>query len=263
MIGYWSLVSARFRALLQYRAAAIAGFGTQLFWGLIRVMIFEAFYLSSAASQPMPLEDVTTYIWLGQAFLVFLPWNVDRDIQAIIRSGAVSYELLRPLDLYWAWFSRAIALRSAPALLRCVPMLVIAGAFFGLQPPDSWGSAAAFLFAMLGALLLSAAITTLLNISLLWTISGDGASTLGPAAVIIFSGMVIPIPLFPDWAQPIFRALPFSGLVDMPFRVYSGHIPLGQLPVYLAHQLGWTLTLILFGKWVLSRGVRRMVVQGG
>ena len=88
MRGYRAIVSARFRTLLQYRAAAFAGMVTQLFWGLVLVMIFEAFFRSSTAPQPMELEEVATYIWLGQAFLVLLPWNVDRDIQAMIRSGA-------------------------------------------------------------------------------------------------------------------------------------------------------------------------------
>ena len=36
--------------------------------------------------------------------------------------------------------------------------------------------------------------------------------------------MIIPLPLFPDWAQPVVWALPFAGLVDLPFRVYTGHI---------------------------------------
>ena len=109
MISYRAIVSARFRTLLQYRAAALAGLGTQLFWGLIRVMIMEAFYLSSNSSQPMGIEDVITYIWLGQAFLGLQPWNMDPDLKTFIRSGGVSYELLRPLDLYANWYSRAIA----------------------------------------------------------------------------------------------------------------------------------------------------------
>ena len=36
MRPYWAVLSARFRMLLQYRAAALAGLGTQVFWGLIR-----------------------------------------------------------------------------------------------------------------------------------------------------------------------------------------------------------------------------------
>lgn len=132
---YQAIVSARFRTLLQHRAAALAGFATQLFWGLIRVMIFEAFFRSTSTQQPMDLADGVTYIWLGQAFFILLPWNVDRDIQALIRSGAVSYELLRPLDLYTLWFSRALAWRTAPTLLWSVPLLAMAVLFFDMQAP--------------------------------------------------------------------------------------------------------------------------------
>ena len=263
MIGYWAVVSARFRTLLQYRAAALAGLGTQLLWGLIRVMIFEAFYLSTTASQPMDVADVITYVWLTQALLGMLPWNVDPDIRALIRSGGVSYELLRPLDLYSHWYSRALALRTAPTLLRSIPLLAAAGVFLGMQAPASWAAAGAFSVAILAALLLSCAITSLLNISLLWTVSGDGIAAIGSAAVVLFSSMLVPIPFFPDWAQPVINALPFGGLVDTPFRLYLGHIPPGDLLSHLAQQLVWVVALVVLGRWVLSRGLRRLVVQGG
>jgi len=71
--AYWSLLSARFRMLLQYRAAALAGLGTQLFWGVIRMMVFEAFYRSTDAAQPMSLPDIITYVWLTQAMLHLVP----------------------------------------------------------------------------------------------------------------------------------------------------------------------------------------------
>ena len=50
---YLALLSARYRMLLQYRAAAMAGAATQLFWGFIRIMILLAFYRSSSAEPPM------------------------------------------------------------------------------------------------------------------------------------------------------------------------------------------------------------------
>ena len=258
-----ALVSAHFRTLLQYRAAALAGLGTQLFWGLIRVMIFEAFYSANVNAQPMELSQVVTYVWLGQAFLVMLPWNVHRDVQALIRSGGVSYELLRPLDLYTAWYSRALAFRSAPTLLRAAPLLTVAGLFLGMEAPASWSAAVAFAVAMAGALLLSCAITTLLTISLMWTVSGQGVTQLMTAAVTVFSGNIVPLPFFPDWAQPVLSFMPFRGLADAPYRLYLGHIPPGDLPSHLAHQLAWVIALVLLGRWALSRGLRRMVIQGG
>ena len=263
MSGYWALVSAHLRTELQYRAAAIAGMVTQLVFGLIIVGIYRAFYSSAVSPQPMALRDVITYVWLGQALLRMLPWNVDRELRLLIRSGGVAYEMLRPLDLYSAWYCRALAWRAAPTLLRALPMVAIAMPLLGMQPPASLTAGLACAAAIGGALLLGCAITTLMNISLLWTVSGDGISQLVPVLVVVLSGMALPLPLFPAWAQPLLRVLPFAGLVDTPFRLYVGHLPVSQLPSLLAHQLAWSAALILLGRWVLARGLRRLVVQGG
>ena len=263
MKPYIAVLGARFRILLQYRAAAIAGMGTQLFWGLIRVMIFEAFYRSGAGEQPMALPDVITYVWLGQALIALQPWGVEQDLRALIRSGNVAYEMLRPLDLYTFWYSRAVAQRTAPTILRCIPLLAISGLFLGLQPPVSWPAAGAWLVTTLGALVLSCAITSLLTISLLWTVSGEGVANLIGPAVILLSGMIIPLPLFPDWAQPVLNFLPFRGLLDVPFRLYMGHLPTNTLLPLLAHQFAWSAAFILLGRVALHRGLRRLVVQGG
>ena len=263
MRPYVAILSARFRTLLQYRAAAAAGLGTQLFWGLIRVMIFDAFYRSTDLPQPMTYVEVVTYVWLGQALLGLLPWNADRDVQAIIRSGVVAYEMVRPVDLYSLWFSRAVALRSAPTILRAAPMFVLAIAFLGMAPPASWASAGVWAAATLGAVLLSAAITTLLTISMLWTISGEGIAGILAAAVMILSGMIVPLPLFPDWVQWLLDVLPFRGLVDAPFRLYLGHIPPSEALSVLFHQAAWIAIFVGAGRLALARGTRRLVVQGG
>ena len=86
---YWAVLSARYLSLLQYRAAALAGAGTQFFWGFIRIMILLAFYQSSSESQPMDFADVVTYVWLGQALLALLPWNHDLDLERQIRDGGM------------------------------------------------------------------------------------------------------------------------------------------------------------------------------
>src|SRR5262249_39706596 len=155
-----------------------------------------------------------------------LPWNADADIREMVRSGAVAYELCRPVDLYTLWYARAVAWRTAPTLLRAVPMALVAAVGlpliglgeWRLAPPPSLGSAAAFVAAIGSTLLLGCALTTLMNISLLWTISGDGTVLVMTALVTFFSGMLIPLPLLPQWAQPFVKALPFAGLVDFPFR---------------------------------------------
>jgi ABC-2 type transport system permease protein len=75
--------------------------------------------------------------------------------------------------------------------------------------------------------------------------------------------MIVPLPLLPDWAQPIVQALPFAGLIDLPFRVFTGHIPADAVLSVLRHQILWTIALVLFGRWLLSRAMHHVVVQGG
>jgi ABC-2 type transport system permease protein len=62
---YLAVAGARFRLLLQYRAAALAGFITQCWWGAIKIMVLTAFY-SGAATTPMTLRQTIDYIWLAQ-----------------------------------------------------------------------------------------------------------------------------------------------------------------------------------------------------
>lgn len=263
MRSYLAVVDARFRSLLQYRAAAAAGFVTQLFWGLIRVMVFTGFYHSSTARQPLSYPDAITYLWLGQAFLAMFPWNVETDIRALIRSGNVAYELLRPLDLYTFWFCRVLAYRTAPVVLRAGPMFIVAGLLFGMKLPPTWESLGLWIVSMLGMLALSCAITTLLTLSLLWTISGDGIVRIAPGLVTLLSGMLIPIPLMPKWAQPVLYALPFRGVCDTPFRIYSGNMPPVEAIPAIVQQFVWAVVLIAAGRLALARGLRRLVVQGG
>jgi len=263
LTAYRAIFAARFRVLLQYRTAAAAGLVTQLFWGLIRVMIFEAFYRSSGSPQPLSFADVVSYVWLGQATILLIPWSVDTEVRALVRTGGVAYELLRPLDLYWHWFVRSLALRTAPTLLRAIPLLLLATLFFGLRLPATAGAACGWIALTGAAVLLSSAITTLVNITLLWTVSGDGIARLMPTVAYLFSGMILPLPLYPDWAQQLVNFLPFRGLIDVPFRVYLGNLPVEQVPVLLLQQLAWIAVLIGFGRWLLGRARLRLVVQGG
>ncbi len=264
MRAYTAILSARFRMLLQYRAAALAGLGTQIFWGFIRIMIFAAFYAAAGdAKEPLTFAQVVTYIWLGQAMLRLLPiWN-DGELQGMIRSGSVAYELVRPVDLYNFWYARAIALQTAPTLLRSIPMLVLALLFFGMQWPATIAGGAAWIVCTMGAVLLASSIVTLVNITLLWTLVGDGARSVVGLMAWLLSGMVVPLPLFPPWAQSILVWLPFRYIVDVPFRLYVGDIPAGQAAGLLLQQMAWTAVLVLLGRVILARGVRRMVVQGG
>lgn len=263
MRSYLSIFKARLSVLFQYRAAAFAGICTQLFWGLVKVMILTAFYAQATTPQPIILGQAIAFIWIGQSLLQLLPWNIDKEIEAQVRNGNVAYELVRPLDLYFLWFFRAMAMRIVPTFIRSTPLFVFALLFFGLSLPVSVWAAVAFCVSVCLAVFLSTAITTLVIISLFWTLSGEGILRLLPHIVLVLSGLVVPLPLFPNWMQTFLDWQPFRGIVDIPSRLYTGVIPVNEAFIYFGFQLMWIVVIIVLGRFLMKRAVNQFVIEGG
>lgn len=49
----------------------------------------------------MSFSQAASYIWIGQAMLAMLPWNIEQEIGQTVRTGQVAYELARPLGSVW------------------------------------------------------------------------------------------------------------------------------------------------------------------
>ena len=269
---YRGVLRARWRETLQYRAAALAGFGTQLYWGLLRLMILAAFYQSGPAdATDFSFAHVVPYVWLGQALLSLFPFRLDGELADSVRTGSVATELLRPIDLYSYWFWRMAAWRLAQAAPRCLLMLVVAVAVLPLVGLDEWAltapasvaAAGLYLVATALALLLGVAITAVLLSLMFWTVSSEGAYYILPAIVWFGGGLVIPLPLLPDGLATVLGYLPFAGLMDIPFRIYVGHLAGTEAVLRLGLQVGWLVVLVLLGRLLLARGVRRVVILGG
>ena len=257
--------------LLQYRAAAIAGITTQIFWGCIKLMVFAAFYAVAVEPPPMTFAAVVVYVWLGQVLLGLLPWNHDPELQELFTTGSVAYELLRPLDLYWFWFARTLAYRTAPTVLRMVPGIVFAVLIlpllglpeWALPAPASLAHGLLFAVSITVTVILSCAISILITISMFWMLEARGLTTFMYGVVPVLSGMIVPLPLFPDWIQPFLYWQPFRGLCDVPFRIYSGDISVAVATQEITMQCAWVVLIVLFGIGLIARARQRLVVQGG
>jgi ABC-2 type transport system permease protein len=267
MNGYASVWKLRLINGLQYRTAAFAGVATQLFFGFIFIMVFAAFYSNSTSEPPMSLKEIVTYVWLQQMFLSFIMlWIRDPELAELITSGNIAYELCRPCDLYWFWYSKLLAQRLASAMLRSFPILTVI--FFLPEPyrmslPKSPAAFLLFLISLSLGLLVIVAISMLIYISMFWTLSPTGSILMVSIAGDFLAGSVIPVPLMPQWMQQVTFWFPFRWTADFPFRVYSGHIPADEAFWGIGVQLVWLILLIIMGKWCFKTALKRVVVQGG
>ncbi|MEG0767795.1 MAG: ABC-2 family transporter protein, partial [Clostridia bacterium] len=121
----------------------------------------------------------------------------------------------------------------------------------------------AWLLSVCGALLLSCAVTTLMQSSLFWTVTGLGIVRIVPSFVTLLSGNILPLPLFPDALQLFLRVQPFAGLSDLPSRIFCGALPPSAVFSTLALQWFWTVVFVGMGRAMVSRGLRHVVLAGG
>ena len=123
MRAYFSAFRMRLRLETQYRGAMIGGILCQLFFGLILVSLYRALY--AGKPQAVPIEHVTTYVWIQQALFRMMT-STDVDLYNKIRSGNISYDLCSPVSMYWFYYARTAAQKLMGSLMRGAPMIVFA-----------------------------------------------------------------------------------------------------------------------------------------
>lgn len=269
MRPYWAQFSASFQLLLRYRMAAAAGVTTQVFWGFLRLSILTAFYaaLPAGKAPPLSVAELAAYVWLGQALWGLVPLRAEAETATLVREGGIAYELTRPVDLYWFWLSRAIAVRLAPTLLR-LPVVVLVATLlprptWALSAPASAAAFGAFVTALLLAVLLAGAFTALLGVTCFWTEGGNGVGHFLALLGVLTSGIVLPLPILPDGVRVTLEWLPFAGLSDLPLRLYSGQLAAQQAALPLLRSAAWTGIVMAIGWCSLRVSLRRVVAHGG
>jgi ABC-2 type transport system permease protein len=127
--------------------------------------------------------------------------------------------------------------------------------------PASPTSAALFALSITLTALLSSAITVLLNI-VTTAVRTPRAATFLMGFTNLFSGLVLPLALFPAWAQTFLLWQPFAGLADIPYRIYFGALSGPLAAQGIAAQILWIVLLALVGRWWLNRVMARIDMQG-
>ena len=267
MTAYKALFRIRFANSLQYRTAAFAGLATQFAWGFMYILGFAAFYAGNPGAFPMTFQQTVSYIWMQQAFVaLFFIWFYENSIFEDIESGQISYELVRPMDLYGKWFTMTSANRLSRAVLRCFPILFVAIILpepFRLVLPNEIFRVGLFLLSMVLSLGVVVSFSMLIYISAFSTINSMGTRIVVGVAGDFLAGGYIPIPFFPDTLRRVVEFSPFGSMQNMPLLIFSGHLSGDALVRGLLLQIFWLTALVLIGRILMSRALKRVVVQGG
>lgn len=263
MRAYLSVFRMRFKMEMQYRGAALGGIVCQMGFGFIYIALYRALYASKP--QSIPFGDIVTYVWLQQSFFR-LVIAADGELTEKVRTGAISYDLCRPLNWYGYYFARNTAQKLVGSGMRAVPFLLMAclvPADWRLGAPASPAALICALLALGMGLLCVCALDNITMAFTMKTLDPRGIASILSLLNITFSGNLLPLTLFPDRWQKIITLLPYAQTLDAPIRLYTGQQPLSNAPRIIAIQALWTLILVFFGLFLWKRHEKTLIVQGG
>jgi len=233
---------------------------------MMLVLAFLAFYRTNPDNFPMELSEVVSYMWMQQVLLVlFSVVYADREIESSVETGSIAYELVRPMGLYGRWFSRAGASRVAATVFR-LPMLAVVfllPAPYGLSLPPDMFQFIVFVPSVILALGVTVSFTMIMYVSIFYTISFGGVYVMVIAVTAFLTGAVVPFPFLPPRVQSVLEALPFAAMQNMPLRIYSGNIAGADAVRGVIFQIVWLAVLLAVGKFLMTRALRKVIVQGG
>lgn len=260
---YAAVAVGGFRRYATYRAATVAGVFTNTVFGLILVYTYLALWDEKPHLGGYDQAQATTYVWLGQALLSTLAiggGGVEDELMERIRTGDIAIDLYRPADLQLWWLSADLGRACFQLLGRGVIPFTLGALLFPVALPTDAVTWAAFLAAVLLAMVVGFGIRFLVALTAFWLLDGAGVTQMLMITGFFCSGMLLPLNLFPGVLGDVVRALPWSSLLQAPADVLLGRAHAWRT---YAFQAGWAVALLAAGRAVQGAATRRVVVQGG
>ncbi|MFF5453844.1 ABC transporter permease [Streptomyces sp. NPDC012950] len=263
---YATVAAGGFRRYATYRVATVAGVFTNSVFGLVLSYTYIALWDERPHLGGYSMDDALAYVWIGQALLTvcgLMGGGFEEELMERIRTGDIAVDLYRPADLQAWWFSANAGRAGFQLLGRGAAPMALGALVFGFTLPSGPGGWAAFLLAVVLGSVVGFALWYLVAMSAFWLLDGQGVMQMAWLGGLFFSGMLLPLNVFPGALGEVARVLPWASLLQVPADVYLGRYEGWELAGAYAFQGCWALALLGAGRVAQAMATRKVVVQGG
>jgi ABC-2 type transport system permease protein len=264
---YREMTLNAFRSLLAFRAEVLLFLFGQLLKIFVQVYIWHALFSDSnhltSQAGTISIQEMITYVVISSVISVFATNDVIFRVSSKVSSGEIAMDLIKPMSFRSVIFCQAFGTNMYRTLFELIPLITVSLLFFHVQLP-SLANGLAFLLLVINGLILNFLITYTIGLIAFWYILVWQVNTVLNGLIRLFSGAFIPIWFFSDSLVQVSYFLPFRLIYFEPISVFLGKVTGWQeLLAIVIQQLVWIAGFLLLQKWMWSRAVRRLVVQGG
>lgn len=256
--------------MLAYRLRYFTGILTYLLYVSIHYFVWSAIYEGNAGGDPetavlngFTLSDMVTYItvaWIARSMCFS---NIDWDIEEMVRSGQVSVFLLRPVNFQLMMLSQAFGELCFRVVFFTLPISIVIGYLFPINAPASVAGLGLFFATSCLGFLVMAQINFLVGMVAFYFKSISSLMQAKHYLLQLFSGLLIPLPFFPAWAEKMLSFLPFQVITYTPLQFYLGKLHGISAAAAILQAAAWVIALYLCGQLAWRHATGRLTVQGG
>jgi ABC-2 type transport system permease protein len=261
---YAQLARRAFHRASTYRGATFAGVFTNSVFGFLRVYVLLAVLHARPGTGGFDDTDAITFTFLTQGLLAVSFAFAELDIATRIRSGDIVSDLYRPVDFQGYWLATDVGRIGFTMVFRGIPPVLVGALAFHLRLPDSPLTWCAFAVSVWLGALIAFAIRFTASLAGFWLLDARGVWQITSLVSTFLAGFMVPLTFLPDAAARVAAWLPFAGFAQLPAEVFLGkHDAVADVVSVLGRQTAWVVALLLLGRAVNRRALRKVVVQGG
>ena len=261
-LAYRALLRAHIGMGVAYRARLTVWILSSLF-PLLMMAVWLSVVDEVGPTAGWQTSDFVSY-YAGGALLFhtttsFLTWVWDADL----RSGDMSFKLLKPMDPFHQYLTQEIGLRVVvlsfllPALIALA--FLLPDLTYRLTPLGWLAAVAAALTGLFLNVLMAMAFATIG----FWTTQAGNIYSLWWGVGAFLSGWIAPLDLLPGAVADAARFLPFRSSMGFPLEIMLNRLTAAQRAEGFAVALVWILVFAILYRLGWRRGVRRYQAVGG
>ena len=196
---FWEISKLAFQRQLTYRAATLTGLATNFFFGMLRASVLIALFHGRSEIAGMTINDAITFTGLTQAATAFLSFFSWYEVMDSVYTGAVSSDMLKPMNYFNFWLAQDTGRALASFLLRGLTIMIAYAILFDISVPSSAEQWLAFVVVLLLSWLISFSWRFLVNLAAFWTPNALGIGRLAFILSWFMSGFFMPLRFLPAW----------------------------------------------------------------
>lgn len=262
MRTYLEFAIKKFQNKMAYRLEFFMGILNTIITIVVYLCIYKALYEGRAE------VDGISYAMTATSFVISLGLSNafrfnEMFIQDKIHDGSITNEFLKPVNFVYRLLWENIGEGLYRIVFNFIPAVIFTIFYTEICAPHSIGNFLVMLVSVALGYLVLWLLSLIIQVLSFWLFSVWGIMTIKNVIVNILSGVFLPLWFMPGIIKKVIVFTPFESIYFTPIRIYLGEVTGMEMLTKLSFQLLWIGILGIVAGILWSKGVKKLVVQGG